>query len=401
MPVERLRWISFAHVEADECGAMNEFLAVAPQAQVAHSGLGCMVSVNDLADRPPRPLGDGEVLELGEGPTGPPGAGDRHPARAAQLGVAPALRAADRDAFRRRPVHPDRRRLPPSPTATSSKASIQAEEIFRATSLGPAVPATLAPAGRARAEDAWPPCTARRSAATAARCFAPWPTCTSRSSAAGLAATPTLRASPYSIAPMAMRLAATEYERVPRGACSADAAGVVAADELPRLGRSGDGGPRPRDGRHGRSPWEGRRQLKEATKRGGDFIDALTAPAGRGTRGPGPAAHPRPAARRPGPRRPRAGGADPGLIRRRRLPAAQTDGLEPWTLGFLARRHPHPRPVDAPHGHRRGHRARADADRRPRRRPGGRCRTASGQAVTASRARLTLTGPAGGSLDVR
>lgn len=65
LPVERLRWIAFGHVESDECGAMNEFLAVAPHAQVAHGRLGCMVSVNDMADRPPRPLADGEVIELG------------------------------------------------------------------------------------------------------------------------------------------------------------------------------------------------------------------------------------------------------------------------------------------------------------------------------------------------
>src|SRR5689334_888529 len=50
IPVERLRWISFAHVEADECGAMNEFLAVAPHAQVAHGTLGCVLSLNDLCD---------------------------------------------------------------------------------------------------------------------------------------------------------------------------------------------------------------------------------------------------------------------------------------------------------------------------------------------------------------
>jgi flavorubredoxin len=65
LPVERLRWITFGHVEADECGAMNEFLAAAPQAQVAHPGLGCQVSLDDLADRPPRPMADGEVLDLG------------------------------------------------------------------------------------------------------------------------------------------------------------------------------------------------------------------------------------------------------------------------------------------------------------------------------------------------
>jgi len=65
VPVERLRWITFGHVESDECGSMNEFLAAAPQAEVAHGVVGCMVSLNDLADRPPRPLADGEVIDLG------------------------------------------------------------------------------------------------------------------------------------------------------------------------------------------------------------------------------------------------------------------------------------------------------------------------------------------------
>lgn len=65
MPIDRLRWITFGHVESDECGAMNEFLAAAPQAQVAHGGLGCMVSIAELADRPPRSLADGDVIVLG------------------------------------------------------------------------------------------------------------------------------------------------------------------------------------------------------------------------------------------------------------------------------------------------------------------------------------------------
>jgi flavorubredoxin len=142
MPASRLRWISFAHVEADECGAMNEFLALAPQAEVAHSGLGCMVSVNDLADRPPRPLGDGEVLELGDGPTGQrvlevatphvPHNWESHllfEQQTAtlfcgdlftQIGDRPAI--TDTDII---------------------EASIEAEDLFRATSLGPAVPETL------------------------------------------------------------------------------------------------------------------------------------------------------------------------------------------------------------------------------------------------------------------
>ena len=65
MPLERLRWITFGHVESDECGSMNQFLAAAPRAEVAHGVTGCMVSLNDLADRPPRALADAEVLDLG------------------------------------------------------------------------------------------------------------------------------------------------------------------------------------------------------------------------------------------------------------------------------------------------------------------------------------------------
>jgi flavorubredoxin len=65
VPVESLRWISFGHVESDESGSMNDFLARAPQATVAQSVIGCMVSINDLADRPPRPLAGGEVLDIG------------------------------------------------------------------------------------------------------------------------------------------------------------------------------------------------------------------------------------------------------------------------------------------------------------------------------------------------
>ena len=65
LPVERLRWITFRHLESDECGAMNLFLAAAPHAQVAHGALGCMVSINDLADRPPEPLGPDDVYDLG------------------------------------------------------------------------------------------------------------------------------------------------------------------------------------------------------------------------------------------------------------------------------------------------------------------------------------------------
>ncbi|WP_329407382.1 MBL fold metallo-hydrolase [Nocardia vinacea] len=138
MPVERLRWITFGHVEADECGAMNLFLAAAPHAQVAHGELGCLVSIDDMADRLPRRLADGEVIDLGdrrvrhldtphaphnwearvlyEETTGVLFCGDLM----TQLGNGPAL--TDSDLVERAAV---------------------AEDVFHATSLGPAVPATL------------------------------------------------------------------------------------------------------------------------------------------------------------------------------------------------------------------------------------------------------------------
>jgi flavorubredoxin len=51
--VGQLRWISFGHVESDECGSMNQWLDAAPHSEVLFNGLGCMVSLNDLCDRPP------------------------------------------------------------------------------------------------------------------------------------------------------------------------------------------------------------------------------------------------------------------------------------------------------------------------------------------------------------
>ncbi len=65
MPVERLRYVGLSHFEADECGALNEFLAVAPQAVPVCGQVAALVSVNDYADRAPRALADGEDLPLG------------------------------------------------------------------------------------------------------------------------------------------------------------------------------------------------------------------------------------------------------------------------------------------------------------------------------------------------
>lgn len=66
LPVDTLRYVAFSHFEADECGSLNEFLAAAPHAVPVCSRVAAMVSVNDVADRPARPLADGEVLQLGE-----------------------------------------------------------------------------------------------------------------------------------------------------------------------------------------------------------------------------------------------------------------------------------------------------------------------------------------------
>jgi flavorubredoxin len=66
LPVENLRYVSFSHVEADECGSLNEWLAVAPQAVPLCGTVAALVSISDLADRAPRALADGEALSLGK-----------------------------------------------------------------------------------------------------------------------------------------------------------------------------------------------------------------------------------------------------------------------------------------------------------------------------------------------
>ncbi len=65
LPPERLRWIAFSHVEADECGSLNEWLAIAPAAQPLCGAIAARVSIGDMADRPPRGLGDGETIDIG------------------------------------------------------------------------------------------------------------------------------------------------------------------------------------------------------------------------------------------------------------------------------------------------------------------------------------------------
>jgi flavorubredoxin len=62
----QIRWIGFSHFESDECGALNDWLDVAPEAEPICSWVGAMVSVNDFAKRPAKAMTDGEVLSTGK-----------------------------------------------------------------------------------------------------------------------------------------------------------------------------------------------------------------------------------------------------------------------------------------------------------------------------------------------
>jgi flavorubredoxin len=136
IPVSRLRWIAFAHVEADECGAVNDFLEVAPHAQVAHGALGCMVSLNDQLDRPPRPLADGETIDLGG-------------RRVVELSTPHVPHNWESHML----FEQETRTLfcgdlvtqfgdgPATTTESLISAAIEAEDLFGQTSMGPAIPA--------------------------------------------------------------------------------------------------------------------------------------------------------------------------------------------------------------------------------------------------------------------
>jgi len=65
LPLSQIRFVAFSHVEADECGALNEFLEYAPQAVPLCSDIAAMTSVNDMAIRPARSMVDGDLLMLG------------------------------------------------------------------------------------------------------------------------------------------------------------------------------------------------------------------------------------------------------------------------------------------------------------------------------------------------
>jgi flavorubredoxin len=65
LPVEQLKYLALSHFESDECGALNQFLAAAPNAVPVCGQVAALVAIGDFADRAPRPLGDGEELRLG------------------------------------------------------------------------------------------------------------------------------------------------------------------------------------------------------------------------------------------------------------------------------------------------------------------------------------------------
>jgi len=65
IPVSRLRYVAFSHFEADECGALNDFLEAAPNAEPVCSGIAAMTSIVDYASRPPHVLDDSDELSLG------------------------------------------------------------------------------------------------------------------------------------------------------------------------------------------------------------------------------------------------------------------------------------------------------------------------------------------------
>ena len=65
IPLEKLRWTTCSHVESDESGGLNQWLAAAPNATPAHGQIGCNIWLTDMADRPPKPLKNDETIDLG------------------------------------------------------------------------------------------------------------------------------------------------------------------------------------------------------------------------------------------------------------------------------------------------------------------------------------------------
>ena len=103
IPLDKLRWTTCSHVEADESGALNQWLAAAPNATPAHGQIGCNIWLTDMADRAAARAQE----RRGARPRGQEGALARHAARAAQLGCRRDLRGDHRHAVLQRSLHPD------------------------------------------------------------------------------------------------------------------------------------------------------------------------------------------------------------------------------------------------------------------------------------------------------
>ena len=139
MDPRRLRWIAFSHIEADECGALGEWLEAAPEATVTHGAIGCAIWLNDQSPRPPRSLADGEVLDLG----GAAGAAARHAACAALLGRGPARRSRRQGTLFTSDLFTHVGDPPALTDGDILGPAVAAEKQFGYTALGPATGATI------------------------------------------------------------------------------------------------------------------------------------------------------------------------------------------------------------------------------------------------------------------
>ncbi len=62
----KIKWIGFSHFEVDECGALNDWLQIAPNAQAVCSEVGAMVNMSDFAIRPAHAMASNAVLNTGK-----------------------------------------------------------------------------------------------------------------------------------------------------------------------------------------------------------------------------------------------------------------------------------------------------------------------------------------------
>ena len=162
MPADRVRWIAFGHIEADECGSMNEWLAAAPQSTVVQGMTGCMVSIGDLADREPRRARRRRGARHRRARV----ALDRHAARSARVGSRLALRRDDPHPVQRRPLHADGSVRCPARPATSSARPSRPRTTSRVRRHFTPRPARRSVGSRRSTSSRSLPCTGRRSPAT-------------------------------------------------------------------------------------------------------------------------------------------------------------------------------------------------------------------------------------------